>query len=143
MNISLSIKKHIIANRNSAIIKQFFRYTIVGGGAFIIDFSILYILTEYFSIKYLISAGISFISGLACNYLFSTRWVFDTRKVGNPSKEFLLFLAIGLIGLSLNEIIIWCFTSFWHLYYLISKVFSTVIIFLWNFFARELLLFSK
>jgi len=47
-----------------------------------------------------------------------------------------------LIGLVLNEALIWFFTSYIGLFYLISKINAAVIILLWNFFARKYALFK-
>jgi putative flippase GtrA len=56
--------------------------------------------------------------------------------------EFLVFAGIGVIGLGLNELIIWFFTARIGLHYLASKIVSTVAIYCWNFFARKVALFS-
>ena len=61
--------------------------------------------------------------------------------------EFLAFAAIGVVGLLLtigitkvSEITLGNITS---AYQMIGKVVSTMVAFLWNFFARKYLLFSK
>ena len=120
---------------------QLFRYAFVGGFAFIIDFGSLYILTEFFGIHYLISAPIAFILGLITNYILSIVWVFKKRKFRNKSFEFGMFGLIGIVGVGLNELFIWYFTEYVHLYYLTSKIISTGFVFLWNFFVRKSMLF--
>jgi putative flippase GtrA len=122
---------------------QFFRYFFVGGTAFAVDFLLLAFLTEIAGINYLLSAAISFIAGLICNYFLSIKWVFNERKLSSPWIEFFLFGIIGLIGLGLNVVIIWFFTEKISVYYLYSKIIATVIIFFWNFFARKLALFTN
>ncbi len=62
---------------------QLFRYTFVGGVAFIVDFSSLFVLTDFFGIYYLISAALAFILGLATNYVLSIIWVFSRRTLIN------------------------------------------------------------
>jgi putative flippase GtrA len=54
----------------------------------------------------------------------------------------LIFAVIGLVGLGLNEGIIWSFTDLVHFHYLISKIISAIVVFFWNFFARKKILFS-
>jgi len=120
---------------------QFFRYIIVGGLAFIVDFSSLFIFTEYLGIYYLISAALAFILGLIINYYLSVSWVFDKRTLNNRTLEFSVFTAIGIVGLGLNEIFMWFFTEELKLYYLISKIISAIIILFWNFIARKFTLF--
>lgn len=120
---------------------QFLRYIIVGGIAFLVDFGSLYILTDYIGIYYLISAAIAFILGLIANYFFSISWVFNKRTFDNKPFEFGVFAIIGIMGLGLNEILIWFFTAELSFYYLISKILTAIIILFWNFFARKLTLF--
>lgn len=131
----------LLAKTDKTLI-QLFRYTFVGGIAYCIDFGSLFFLTEFVKINYLISAAIAFLLGLITNYLLSTLWVFSKRTVADKKIEFLVFSIIGLVGLGLNEAMIWFFTEFANFHYLISKMFSTVVVFLWNFFARKKILFN-
>ncbi|MCU0461656.1 MAG: GtrA family protein [Bacteroidales bacterium] len=121
---------------------QLIRYTFVGGLAFLVDFGTLYLLTEFIHLHYLLSAGIAFILGLLTNYLLSIRWVFTTRSVRNKKIEFLIFAIIGLAGLGLNELFLWIFTSLLGIYYLLSKILTAILVYLWNFFVRKFILFN-
>jgi len=149
----MKFKDNTISSENRGIISfilkksdktfiQLFRYGFVGGIAYSVDFGSLVFLTEVFKIHYLISAAIAFILGLLTYYALSIFWVFSKRTLADKRIEFLIFSTIGLIGLGLNEVIIWFFTEFVHFHYLISKIFSTIVVFFWNFFARKKTLFS-
>ena len=137
----LSVIEHLLKNKTNNTLIQLFRYTFVGGIAFIFDFSTLYILTEYFNIHYLISAAIAFLLGLTINYFLSIMWVFQKRSLKSKYIEFIVFALIGIIGLTLNEFIIWFFTEIVNIHYLLSKLISTVFVYLWNFFIRKYFLF--
>lgn len=121
---------------------QLFRYGFVGGAAFLVDYGVLVLLTEVFGMHYLLSATISFILGLITNYLLSVVWVFNNRTLGNRWAEFTVFAIIGVIGLGLNALIMYVCTDKMGIYYMISKIISTVIVFFWNFFARKIVLFK-
>lgn len=121
---------------------QLIRYSFVGGIALTADFGLLFILTEYFGIHYLISASIGFTVGLVLNYIMSITWVFSNRKVKNKKIEFILFTIIGTVGLGLNEVFLWGFTNFLNIHYLKSKLISTFFVYLWNFFVRKYMLFK-
>lgn len=133
----------VFKGKTNNTLLQLFRYTFVGGVAFLVDLGTLFFLTEYFNIHYLVSAGIAFIFGLTINYLISVVWVFNSRAVENRVLEFLLFTLIGLVGLVLNELFLWILTDMLVIYYLLSKVISTFIVYFWNFFARKIVLFRK
>lgn len=134
------IRRLLIEQANNTSI-QLLRYTFVGGAAFTVDFSSLYILTEFFNIHYLISAAIAFLLGLMTNYVLCIVWVFNKRIIRNKSLEFGIFTFIGIIGLGFNELFIWFFTEYVHFHYLLSKIISTVFVFMWNFFVRKFILF--
>ena len=123
------------------LLVQFVRYFFVGGFAFVVDFGLLYILTEYAGLHYLLSATLSFIAGLLVNYIISCLWVFNGSKFKNRLVEFLFFAAIGVVGLALNDTLIWLFTDCIGTHYLFSKIVAAAMVYLWNFFARKYLVF--
>ena len=124
------------------LLVQFVRYFFVGGFAFVVDFGLLYILTEYAGLHYLLSATLSFIAGLLVNYIISCLWVFNGSKFKNRLVEFLFFAAIGVVGLALNDALIWLFTDCIGTHYMFSKIVAAAIVYLWNFFARKYLVFK-
>ena len=136
-------KKTQILLKNNTVntLIQLFRYTFVGGVAFVVDFSSLFIFTEFLNLYYLISAAIAFLLGLITNYILSIVWVFYKRVFRSKLLEFGIFALIGIIGLCLNILLIWFFTEQIHFHYLLSKIASTVFVYLWNFFARKYILF--
>lgn len=138
-----SIINSVFKGKTDNTLFQLIRYTFVGGLAFLVDFGTLYALTEFFNLHYLLSAGIAFVLGLTINYLISIRWVFASRSVKDKKLEFALFALIGFVGLGLNELFIWIFTDLCAVYYLLSKILTTIMVYLWNFFARKLILFKK
>ena len=122
---------------------QLFRYCFVGGLAFIVDYGLLVLLTEVCGLHYLISATISFIAGLIVNYLLSTSWIFRKSKLENKWAEFIVFAIIGVIGLGLNNLLLYLFTDIIHIHYMISKLITTGIVMIWNFGARKIILFTN
>lgn len=123
------------------LLVQFVRYFFVGGFAFVVDFGLLYILTEYAGLHYLLSATLSFIAGLLVNYIISCIWVFSDSKFKNRLVEFLIFAAIGIVGLALNDALIWLFTDCIGTHYMFSKIVAAALVYLWNFFARKYIVF--
>ena len=123
------------------LLVQLVRYFFVGGFAFVVDFGLLYILTEYAGLHYLLSATLSFISGLLVNYISSCIWVFSNSKFKNRLVEFLFFASIGVVGLLLNDALIWLFTDCIGTHYMFSKIVAAAMVYLWNFFARKYLVF--
>jgi putative flippase GtrA len=120
---------------------QLFRYTCVGGIAFLVDISTLFFLTESLGIYYLVSAAVAFLLGLITNYSASVLWVFRRRTLQSRFLEFVAFSLIGLGGLGLNEFFLWFFTERIAIHYLLSKIISAGLVYLFNFTFRKLMLF--
>lgn len=133
----------LLKSKNDKTLIQLFRYIFVGGAAFVVDFSALYILTDLFGIHYLVSAAVAFLLGLTTNYFLCNIWVFNIRALTNKWLEFGIFSLIGVIGLVMNEVIIWTFTEHVRFHYMASKVVSAAVVFFWNFFARKYSLYNK
>lgn len=122
---------------------QIIRYFISGGIAAIADFGLLYLLTEFLGLYYLLSAVISFSVGLLITYLFSITWIFNQRRISNRWIELLIFGGIGAVGLLLTYLFMQYFTEVINLHYMLSKVLTTIIVFFWNFLTKRFILFTR
>ncbi len=120
---------------------EFVRYFVASGVALLADIGALTIFTSVFGMPYLVAGALAFLIGLLIIYVLSTHWVFSERRVGSPWTEFGLFALIGIVGLGINELILWILTGGIGLYVLYSKIVSVVFVFTWNFVARKYLLF--
>ena len=125
------------------LIAQIFKFGVVGGTAFLIDFGVMIALTELCGINYLISSGISFVVSVIYNYILSVRWVFEVDENGDKRKEFVIFIVLSLIGLGLNQLLMWVFVSMIHIFYMVAKIIVTAIVMLYNFITRKLFLEKK
>ena len=122
------------------LIKQLFRFGIVGGIAFLIDYSLLFICTEYLGIYYLISSFISFTVSTDFNYIASVRWVFDVDQKKSQRRNFALFIVFSVIGLGINQCIMWFGVEKLDLYYMLVKIGATAIVMVFNFVTRKMFL---
>jgi putative flippase GtrA len=122
---------------------ELFRYLIAGGVALVADAAVLYFLTEYLGVYYLLSSIVGFCVGLIVSYIINVIWVFTDRKIENKTIERVVFATISLVGLLLTSLFMWVFTSLLLFHYLYSKIITTVIVFVWNFAAKKKSLFSK
>lgn len=120
---------------------QSVRYIFVGGAAFIVDAGLLVLLVEALGVHVLLAAALGFCAGTVVNYALSTRWVFHHRTVKDPRIEFLVFAALGVCGLGLNEVLMWLLVAGLSVHYAIAKFVVAACVLCWNFFARKLVLF--
>lgn len=118
---------------------QFTKYFGVAGIGYVIDFGTMVLCKEVFHLHYLFSATIGFILGLIVVYILSSRYVFGESKLISRRKEFALFALIGVIGLGILNLLMWFLTSGLYVDYMLSKILATVVVYIWNFFARRAL----
>lgn len=118
------------------LFKQIIRFGIVGGVAFLIDYSLLYVLTEYVGLYYLHSSIISFSVSLLFNYIASIKFVFNVSHK-QTHKDLMLFVVLSVIGLGINQLVMYFSSDILNIYYMISKLGATAIVMVWNFVTRK------
>ena len=119
------------------LIAQLMKFGVVGVIAFIIDYGLMVLLTEAFGIDYLVSATVSFTVSVIFNYIASMRYVFRHREGMSKRREFIIFVTLSVLGLLINDLIMWVGTGLWGISYLITKIVATVIVMVWNFVTRK------
>lgn len=124
----------------SKLFQQIFKFGIVGGIAFIIDYGIMVISKELLGFSILLSAGLGFTISVIFNYIASVKWVFNVNKDKNEKKNFILFMIFSVIGLILTELIMFVGTNIINISYLIVKIAATAIVMFFNFITRKLFL---
>ncbi len=115
---------------------QLFRYAFVAGFGLVVDFGTVIFTKQALHFHYLVAAICGFMLGLVVTYILSNMVVFGAPK-GNKTKLFLLFGLVGLVGLGILSVLMWLFTGILGVNYIVSKALATVVVFLWNFFARK------
>lgn len=119
------------------LINQIAKFGVVGIIATLIDYILLFILTDVFKIYYMTSSIISFSVSLIFNYIASIKWVFNVEHK-QTYKDGLLFLIFSLIGLWINQEVMYLTVEKLGIYYMISKIFATGIVMVWNFITRKI-----
>lgn len=120
------------------LINQILKFGVVGGIAFVIDYGILFLLAKVIGLNELISAAISFVISLIFNYFASTKWVFDAKK--QTPKEVIIFVLLSVVGLGINELLIYFGTTKMHIDVMIVKLFATAVVMVYNFITRKLII---
>lgn len=126
--------------KNKKLIQQILKFGVVGGLAFLIDYGILFVCTEYLHIYYLISSIISFTVSVIFNYFASVKFVFTVKENSSKKKNFIIFIVLSVIGLGINQLIMWLGTDILDVYYMITKIGATIIVMIYNFISKKLTL---
>lgn len=134
------------------LFKQFMKFGVVGVICFFIDFGI-YTICNLLGCPYLISGVLGFSISVIVNYLLSMKFVFERRDDISRKKEFIVYVILSVIGLGLNELILFVcvdviyinselMQSFFSVRWgeIIAKIFATGIVMVFNFVTRKLFL---
>ena len=122
------------------LIKQIMKFGVVGALAFVIDFGTMTSLTEVFGVPYLASTTIGFIVSVIFNYLASMRFVFAHKEDMSRRREFIIFIVLSVIGLGLNDLLMFLGVDLVGIDYRITKIIATAVVMVYNFVSRKLLL---
>jgi glycosyltransferase involved in cell wall biosynthesis/putative flippase GtrA len=121
---------------------QFFKYCIGGGTSFVVDFALLYILTEYAGLWYLSSATIAFAVAVLVNYFIQKFWTFKSKQSAG-FRQFLMFGAVQIVGLFINNTTLYFMVESIGLWYMFSKAIAAIIVLIWNFWASKMFVFNE
>ena len=121
-------------------LKQIIRFAFVGGSAFVIDYGILYVLNQLLGVNHLVASTISFSVSVIYNYILSTVWVFDVNEEQTKTEQLVVFMVLSVIGLAINNLIIWIFVDNCGMYIMWAKVIATAVVMVYNFITRKIYL---
>ena len=134
------------------LIEQIMKFGVVGIICFVLDYLLMIALTELAGIPSLISSGISYALSTVVNYILSITMVFETDRKANQLKLFTVFVILSVIGLGINELIMWIGTPllsgwmdkvdflarFSDYSYMAVKIFATAVVMVYNFVTRKI-----
>lgn len=112
------------------------RFCIVGGLSFLVDYGLLYVCTEVMNIYYLYSAAFSFTIAVIFNYWLCVVFVFKGAGKQN-SKQATIFIGSSIVGLGINQVCMWGFVELFGIYYMLAKIFATIIVTFWNYVMKR------
>ena len=134
---SLKKAKLKLNKQQRDLLEQILRFIVVGVIATLIDWIIYFICCNYIKIDPLISNIISFSISVIYNFWASCKYVFNVNKEKNRKTQFIIFIVFAVMGLLLNELILYIFIKLLSWNYMLVKVMGTAIVMVFNFVTRK------
>lgn len=144
--LSNCIKSLRVRFPRKSLVGQFLRYLVTGGLAFFVDFGLFALCLYLLEWHYLLANLVGLVAGLVLNYALSILWVFTACKRTLEKKkvaEFTLFTLVGIAGVGINQLLMYLMVDGLDLNEMLSKMVAAILVLMWNFGARKLILFKK
>ena len=120
---------------------KFLKFGLVGFSGLFVDYGFTFICKEWLKIQKFVSNSIGFTLAASSNYVLNRIWTFNST---NPdiALEYTEFLVISLIGLALNNLILWLILKKFKINFYLAKLFAIAVVTIWNFLANALFTFG-
>jgi putative flippase GtrA len=127
---------------STSFILKFLKFAAVGLSGLLVDYAFTYLFKEIFKFQKYVANSIGFTIAASSNYVFNRIWTFESS---NPDIviEYSEFLIISLIGLGLNNLILWLIISRFKINFYVAKFFAICVVTLWNFLANFFITFAQ
>lgn len=123
------------------LLLKFIKFCVVGASGMIIDFGTTWVLKEKVKINKYIANSTGFILAATSNYLLNRLWTFQSGN-SHIAKEYFSFMVISIIGLGINNLVLFLLTDKMKLNFYLSKLFAIGVVTIWNFFMNYLFTFA-
>jgi len=127
---------------NKIVFLQLLKFCVVGFSGMIIDFGTTWLMKEKIKINKYIANSCGFTFAASSNYFWNRIWTFESHS-NRIGTEFLSFFAISIIGLGLNNAIIWILSDKMKLNFYLSKIIAIGVVTVWNFGMNFFFTFHK
>lgn len=126
------------------LFQQIIKFGIVGVIATIIDWTIFYVLFNFFGVWYILAKTIAFLISTVFNYILSMKYVFVSRfSEDEKHKEFQLFVTLSVIGMLLTLSLLWFAVEILNIHANIANILVAIVVMTCNFIMRKTWLESK
>jgi putative flippase GtrA len=131
-----------VAAGGGLFVADLVRYGAASGAALACDYAVLIGLLGA-GLHYLMASAIGFSAGIVVAYLMSIRFVFPARRGADRMREAAGFLAVGLAGLLLTQVLLFVLVSGFTIVVPLAKTLTSGAVFFFNFLLRRSLVFRK
>jgi putative flippase GtrA len=107
---------------------QIVRFGITGAVAIGLYYGILYALTEFLSVWYLLSAIVTYLFNVTSNFLLHKFWTFKNKDTQKVRQQMLLYLVMCIVFFAVNTASLYVLVDIIHLWYIYAQVILTVIL---------------
>lgn len=121
---------------------KFIKFGLVGFSGLLLDFGITYFTKEKLRWNKYLANSLGFALACTTNYLLNRAWTFKSIDPA-IAAQFSKFLLIAIIGLLLNNLILYLLSDKARLNFYLAKFCAVMLVFFWNFALNYLYTFTR
>ncbi len=119
------------------------RFILVGGFVALTQIYLLYFLTEAIGFWYLMSSILSFIYACIASFVLQKYWAFRDKNKKNIISQFIKFIIVALIGISINTGSMYLWVEIIGIWYVLAQFITGFIVAIINFMIYKFFIFKK
>lgn len=122
------------------LVLKFVKFSLVGFSGLLIDFGVTWLIKEQLKGNKYLANSLGFSFAVINNYLWNKYWTFQDA---NPAmlEQFGKFLAISIIGLLINNLVIYILNR--HMNFYLAKLIAIIVVVIWNFIMNYTYAFAS
>ncbi len=124
------------------LLLKLIKFCCVGFSGMILDFGTTSILKEKLKLNKYFSNSMGFALAATSNYFINRLWTFQSEN-SHVITEYLSFITIAVMGLLINNAIIYALNDRMKLNFYVSKLMAILMVTFWNFGLNYLITFAK
>jgi putative flippase GtrA len=121
---------------------KFLKFGVVGLSGVVVDFGITWLCREKLRLNQYIANSTGFSCAVISNYVLNRIWTFESHDPA-IATQFGKFLVVALVGLGMNNGIIYVLNERYKVSFYPSKLFATGVVMVWNFVANYFFTFHQ
>lgn len=114
---------------------QVTRFSIVGGLSVFVYYFLLFGLTEFFSVWYILSAAVAFLGYYCINFSLQKFWAFQNKDKKYIRRELTQFTIMAIGNWILNTSLLYFLVEYAHMHYMLAQGILTIIVSIIAYFA--------
>lgn len=119
------------------------RFVISGGTATAVNLGILFSLTHFLDLWYLLSSIVAFVAAFFVSFTLQKLWTFEDTSRHRLESQAFLYLSVILIALGINTLFIYTLVEYASFHYLLAQLTSGIFIAFMNYFSYKHIVFRE
>lgn len=125
--------------------KKTLKYSAISLSGEVIDFSVLYLLTSFLGLYYILSGIISYTTAILSNYFLNRKFTFKyhSPNLKQQVKDVISYFFVSLTGLIINILLLAFVVEVIALHYLLAKILVNFLVFIYIYSGHSFIFRQK